>query len=142
MTIPLEFREVLVCDDIRREDNGKAILIGVYYGDIVVSQFPISMRLNYWLQGRVRPNAKPGTAQFKIEVRGQADEENTPVLIEATIEVPPPKATSGIMVLQSVPFTANSPGRLVISMQEDGEWAELMEKKISAADSAPSSTQT
>ena len=34
----------LICDDIRREDNGKLILIGAYPDCIAVSRFPLDMR--------------------------------------------------------------------------------------------------
>jgi hypothetical protein len=38
-------KHVVVCDDIRREDNGKEILIGVYSGGIIVPQFPVPLAL-------------------------------------------------------------------------------------------------
>ena len=37
---------VLLCDDIRGEVNGKAILIGVYCGDIIVPKAPASLGLS------------------------------------------------------------------------------------------------
>lgn len=33
----------IICDDFRREDNGKLILLGIYMGTIVVSQFPFAL---------------------------------------------------------------------------------------------------
>lgn len=38
-------REVILCDDVRREDNGKFLMIGVYTGGIVVHQLPYQMPL-------------------------------------------------------------------------------------------------
>lgn len=38
------------CDDIRREDNGKAILIGVYTGDLVVQKLPTQFPLSAWIR--------------------------------------------------------------------------------------------
>lgn len=35
------FNYFLICDDIRREDNGKEILIGVYNDEILVQSLPI-----------------------------------------------------------------------------------------------------
>lgn len=46
----LKFKCVVICDDIRREDNGKQILIGVYSGNIVVEKFPANLVLSAWLQ--------------------------------------------------------------------------------------------
>jgi hypothetical protein len=41
----LKIISVLICDDVRREENGKEILIGVYSGDIIVTRFPAAMAL-------------------------------------------------------------------------------------------------
>jgi len=35
----------LICDDIRKEDNGKFIAIGIYAGDIRISVLPFSLAL-------------------------------------------------------------------------------------------------
>lgn len=131
MTIPLEIREVLVCDDIRREDNGKAILIGVYTGDMVFSNFPVNVRLSFWLQGRARKGAGAGQAQFKIDVT-QQDIEQAPTLVDAIFDAPPSEIIGGVLVFASVPITAKQPGRLVLSIKDDddGKWVELMNKKI------------
>lgn len=39
----------LICDDARREHNGKEILIGIYTGDILVAHFPANLRLCLWI---------------------------------------------------------------------------------------------
>ena len=36
----------IVCDDVRREDNGKFIIIGAYGSDIRVSSYPANLRLS------------------------------------------------------------------------------------------------
>lgn len=38
------------CDDIRREDNGKAFLIGVYTDDLVPSMLPARFPLSIWIK--------------------------------------------------------------------------------------------
>ncbi|MFO1113035.1 MAG: hypothetical protein U1E38_01205 [Rhodospirillales bacterium] len=43
--MPLSLRYGIVCEDIRREDNGKLILIGVFARDIGISNFPASLVL-------------------------------------------------------------------------------------------------
>ena len=130
MTIPLEVREVLVCDDIRREENGKAILIGVYVGDILVSAFPANLRLSFWLQGRARKNTGPGVAKFKIEVADQ-DGNTGPVFVETKFDAPPADMIGGVLVFAAVPLTVRQPGRLLVSVDEgNNEWTELVSKKI------------
>jgi hypothetical protein len=44
MANKLHIRSVIICDDVRREDNGKEILIGVYNGVILVPRFPSVLR--------------------------------------------------------------------------------------------------
>jgi hypothetical protein len=45
----LEVKSVVVCDLVRREDNGKEILIGVYPAGVLVPQFPAQVVLTYWI---------------------------------------------------------------------------------------------
>lgn len=40
----------LFCEDVRREDNGKEMLIGVYSGDIRAGTFPTVIHLVIWMQ--------------------------------------------------------------------------------------------
>ena len=40
---------IIFCDDIRREDNGKDILIGVYSGNFVISQLPNPVTISVWV---------------------------------------------------------------------------------------------
>jgi hypothetical protein len=41
---------VVVCDDVRRENNGKEIIIGVYGSDIVVQSYPALLSPTFWVQ--------------------------------------------------------------------------------------------
>jgi hypothetical protein len=34
-----------ICDEVRREDNGKLLIIGVYTNDIIVMNFPVNLLL-------------------------------------------------------------------------------------------------
>ena len=42
----------IVCDDVRREDNGKFIIIGAYGSDIRVSLTPANLRLSLLVAAR------------------------------------------------------------------------------------------
>lgn len=48
----------IICDDVRREDNGKEILIGVYTGDMIFAQLPGTMRACIWLPWWGKTSAK------------------------------------------------------------------------------------
>jgi hypothetical protein len=43
-------KTVVVCDDVRREENGKDILIGVYSAGVLVAQFPAPLQFTFWIQ--------------------------------------------------------------------------------------------
>jgi hypothetical protein len=59
----------LVCDDVRKEDNGKEILIGVYTGGIVVPAMPAALILSLWLF--LEPK---GSGELPIEMQLLNDE--------------------------------------------------------------------
>lgn len=42
--------EAVFCDDIRREDNGKMLLIGVYTEGVAVVAFPAGFSISVWLK--------------------------------------------------------------------------------------------
>jgi hypothetical protein len=41
--MPITSKYAIVCDEVRREDNGKLIFLGVYIDKMIVSQFPITL---------------------------------------------------------------------------------------------------
>jgi hypothetical protein len=45
MVNAISFKHAMLCDDVRREDNGKLIIIGLYGGDIRVSSLPATLVL-------------------------------------------------------------------------------------------------
>ncbi|WP_282608966.1 hypothetical protein [Pelagibius sp. Alg239-R121] len=54
MSKKIRFRNVLLCDDIRQEISNKLILIGVYTGHIVLSEFPANIRLAVYAEFKPR----------------------------------------------------------------------------------------
>lgn len=57
----MKVHNITVCDQVRVENNGKFLLIGVYTNTILLSQFPSPFYLNIWLLVEA---AKPGTGEF------------------------------------------------------------------------------
>lgn len=47
-------KQVVVCDDIRREDSGKFILIGVYPEGIALPKIPETLFLSLWLDFQLK----------------------------------------------------------------------------------------
>jgi hypothetical protein len=69
----------LFCDDIRQEDNGKQILIGLYHGDMLVESFPIllpTFRVLIRYQERINESRLP--IKFVVTVPDEAGND-TPV---------------------------------------------------------------
>jgi|SRR5579862_69319 len=59
-------RYILMADDVRREDNGKFIILGMYTPDMVVQQIPFLMpTLTFFLN---LESDRPGNFGFKTKV--------------------------------------------------------------------------
>ncbi len=66
----IEVGDGFVCDEVRREDNGKLILIGVYSSNIIVRELPaalvLSLVVNLKSQGPVDVEM-----QFRVMLNGE-----------------------------------------------------------------------
>ena len=54
----------LVCDEVRREINGKDIIIGAYGGDVLIDNFPVSLSLSLWISSETS-----GTGDIRADIR-------------------------------------------------------------------------
>lgn len=121
-----ELQSVILCDDIRREDNGKAFIIGVYSGDIVV-QSPANLGLSLWLQGRALKGATSIAAQLKFA--GEKD-----LASESSVPVDSLKLEPGddfIFAIGRIPINLHSNGYLTVQLKfGDSEWSEIIKKKV------------
>jgi hypothetical protein len=129
---------VLLCDDIRREVNGKAILIGVYSGDIIVPTAPTSLGLGLWLQGRAVE------ATSKVRIRLESVSNSTAVVSDAgslpdASTIAPDE--SFLFALSRLIVQIAGQGHLSVCMKYgDRDWVELFRKKVlvnSAASNEP-----
>jgi len=118
-----EFEAVVICDDVRREMNGKDLLIGVYAGDIVTPIIPFQLVLSFWLEWHP-PSLGRRDLYFRVTF---ADQTLGKVKIEATIG-------------ELTPTTVALPGLLIAGMNEgellleyssdDREWTLLKKKMV------------
>jgi hypothetical protein len=70
MAYDIEVGDGLVCDDVRREDNGKLILIGVYSSNMIVRELPAV--LAPYLVIKLKANEPVDRAiQFRIMLNGE-----------------------------------------------------------------------
>jgi hypothetical protein len=65
--MPITARYVLVCDDVRREDNGKIIILGLYLPDMAVPQIPfITPSLTFFCN---LESDRPGNFSMRVRLR-------------------------------------------------------------------------
>jgi len=62
-----EHKYTILCDDVRREDNGKLIVLGMYFGVITVPQFPSILPTLTVLS--VFQADRPGNFPFTLKVQ-------------------------------------------------------------------------
>ena len=64
--MPLRKEYVVLCDEVRQENNGKFILIGVYAPDMTVTQLPATLAfLTFFV---VMTDDRPDQHQFRLQV--------------------------------------------------------------------------
>jgi hypothetical protein len=115
--MPITARYILVCDDFRREDNGKIILIGLYLPDMVVQQIPFPMpTLTFFLN---LESDRPGNFGFRITIQHQ---ESGTILGQAMGMIPVLNPAQPIIIpvkIGGIQF--NSAGLYSFSMTIDGQ---------------------
>lgn len=116
-----EIGAVIVCDDVRREQTGKDILIGVYSGSIVITTFPFQLPLALWIE--FLPN-ETGAQELFFRVTYKGSPFGTM------------KISLGVEVIDSVGIpiaglvaVGDSEGDLLIEYSKDGSTWELIKKK-------------
>ena len=63
--------QLVFCDDIRREDSGKHILVGVYGSNIILNSFPSTFFMSVWFK-MLRP--PKGDHKFLFTITGTGKE--------------------------------------------------------------------
>lgn len=64
--------ETIFCDDIRIEENGKHILIGVYGVDLVPALIPVTIQIGIWVRFW---GLAEGRRKFKVRLLDPSDRE-------------------------------------------------------------------
>src|SRR2546426_965311 len=113
----LKIKNAVVCDDIRREDNGKELLIGVYSGGIVVPQFPAPLVLAYWVQFDAPKPADNVDVEFRL-LGGPETQ-----FFSGRTGIKPLRAGPGSMALGQAPVFLQIPSTLTLQLkQADSDW--------------------
>jgi hypothetical protein len=131
--LKIEIIAAIICDDVRREDNGKAILIGVYPVDVVVETLPANVQLALWTCVSVNQlGAMPFSFRFigtrgnvVSEVRGDAEFRE---LSAAQFQAP------------RMPVLLESEGRLRVELKlGDSDWVPVHSLEVKLKKNLPTS---
>jgi hypothetical protein len=122
----LKLLAALVCDDWRREDNGKEILLGIYTGGIVVPQIPVALQICLWLY--VQP-PEPGVAQFDLRILEPSHKE----VLQANFQFQVASTEHPMTVpLVRLPFQISQLGTFKFQWKLPGhDWKTVVEKNVS-----------
>ena len=124
----LKILSSVVCEDIRQENNGKQILIGVY-NSVLVQQFPVVLSLAFWIQ-----YLPTQTGKFKSGLRVVSGD-TTFLDINADIEIPAIELSSFNIV--GIPFALQTETTLKVELkQPSGQWEFVREFSVRRRPSA------
>jgi hypothetical protein len=114
--MPIIPKFVLVCDEVRREDNGKFIVLGLYTPDLAVPQIPFVMpSLTFFV---CVESDRTGTVRFNFRVE-QLDTGRALVEGMGAMQFNAPGVAVAPVRFGNVQF--NAAGPYMFSMNIDGE---------------------
>jgi len=117
---------VIICDDIRVENNGKDIFIGVYSGDIVLSNMPTALNLAFWIDLKTE-----GVGERAVEFRIVLDPGEVQIAKVGATLVSPPDDNRGSFAFGGVNIQFQRPGAISIQFHHKGEpWREVARKNV------------
>jgi hypothetical protein len=111
---PITVQSGFICDQSRREDNGKLLFIGVYGPDLQLTDLPVSFICCLVIQP-----STIASGQFQLEVRVRSDDQprfTGHILINA-------KGNERFIPLNGIPLEINEFGELTFEIRQDeGAW--------------------
>lgn len=119
----------IICDEVRTEDNGKSLLIGVYGQNIEVATFPAILSIQCYVAARIfgLGNTK---IHFQFGLSSQAAGEFTETN-SGGLEISSDEDADGTETFIALPtppitFTVEEAGQFVVKWSLDGEdWKKL-----------------
>lgn len=121
----VEFLIALPCDDVRREDNGKDIIIGVYGDTIVVANFPAPLVLTFWVQFRATELTEAHPFSFRLIGDGDLK------FAEMSGGMKTVRIGIGSFAVGPIPLQFQVPTKLKFqAKQANGDWQTLREVEV------------
>jgi hypothetical protein len=127
--LPFKIAAVVLCDDIRLEQNNKHILIGVYNGTIVIPNFPAVFPVCWWIQV-----FSTETGSFELDIQLVKDQGDT--LLRARIGYEILTNDWASISLPRVQLQIQGPGKLKLQMKKKAEsdWITIQDLEIKQGD--------
>ena len=120
----MKFKNVIICDDVRTENSGKDIIIGVYAENIIVPKFPANILLCLWTQFFLNRNG-----DIPVSFRIQKNKTDL-FFYKGMLQVNNYKKI-GTMRFPGIPLQVNAEGVLVFQMKEEKKkWITIKEIPI------------
>jgi hypothetical protein len=116
----------IFCDDVRREDNGKELLIGVYSGSLQLPILPAPVMLSVWV-----PFERSGIGKVPIEFRLLGPDDR--IVGYGTIELNFTESdyTVGSLPLRGLAAMLVRPGEITFQLrQHDESWATVRKLSV------------
>lgn len=127
-------RNAIVCDDVRREDSGKAILIGVYTGDIVVAGYPSIFSAKFWFEVSSEGNGSAPFSARAILEPGGIELFSMNAEIERKRGPLGDEGTEDYFAASSRPFRIEQSGCILFQFRSgDGDWETIRSKRVVSA---------
>lgn len=112
---------VLFCDEVRREDNGKHILIGVYQASILVTRFPATLALAMHVSFEAQ---QLGDISLELELRGPLGASGIEFGININEETIFPRLAG--FTLPRLPVEVPEPTDLTVALKQPGQDWEII----------------
>jgi hypothetical protein len=127
-TPQITVKTVVVCDQVRREDNGKEMLIGVYSAGILVAQLPAPLMLSFWIQFK---STDVGETAVLFRLMGGEDVKFAEMHIQMQLLRP----GMGSMTIGPIGIMLQVVTSLTLQMKQgDQDWATIEEISVEKGD--------
>ena len=130
MNVPLHVKAAIVCDDIRQEQNGKLLAIGIYAGDILLDSFPASLILN-WLLLAELTSENDTVSQLEVRIAFNQDTDQPQIAMGKVEFQSTPHGSRDLLIkLPNVGLQFTKATDLILSVKEGDEWREVSRMQI------------
>lgn len=131
-TFSVEPYNVIFCDDIRREFNGKELLIGVYSADLVLPAVPAVVAMALFIQLKIK--GEPGTIRRRLRVNDPSGNRAGETVLEQTlseVQITKDEERTFAISMPQLAVSVVQPGEIKVYWEgDDGRFTLIGEKRV------------